>query len=90
MKIGTFVFGAPAGPGPVAIPYAGITQGIAGPPLTAPSAPPRSVQLTLETATPANARIGPGSLIGGFPGTFTCDLSAAVVPGDVLHVVIYL
>ena len=90
MKIGTFVFAGGAGMGPSAIAYASFTQGFGGPPLTAPTAPPRSVQFTLETAGGASAAISPGTLISAFPGGLVVDLSAAVAVGDKLHMVLYL
>ena len=92
IKIGTFVFPGIAGPGPVAIPYAGITQGLGGAPWTVPTSPPRSIQITLEKAgPPVFATIVLGSIAAGFPvDVCVIDLSGAVAGLDVLHIVAYL
>jgi hypothetical protein len=48
------------------------------------------MQLTLESIFPVFANILPGTLVGGFPVSFSIFLPGAVAGGDVLHITAYL
>jgi hypothetical protein len=92
MKIGTFVIGAPVPPGPAfPVVYAGITQGPGGALWTPLPVPPRSIQITAESALGNVVTITPGSIVAPPPGALCAvDTSAGFAAGDVIHIVAYL